>query len=216
LEDRENALSAAPFVTFEGIEGSGKSTQLARLSAHLTARGIAHRVTREPGGTPLADQIRSLLLSPRDEAVFAETELLLYAAARAQHVRGVVLPALAEGLPVLCDRFCDATVAYQGAARGLDAGAVAWLNAFAADEATPTLTLLIDVPVEAGFARVSARGGRPDRLERESARFHERVREGYLELAAREPGRIVVVDGTPSADEVSGAVLAVVSERFSW
>lgn len=206
----------APFVTFEGIEGCGKTTQLARLSGHLTGRGVDHRVTREPGGTPLADQIRSLLLSPRDEVVFPETELLLYAAARAQHVRGVVLPALAEGLPVLCDRFCDSTSAYQGAARGLDPSQIAWLNGYAADEATPTLTLLFDIPVEAGFARVSARGGKADRLESESRRFHERVREGYLELAAREPGRIAVIDGSPAADEVFEAVLAVVSERFHW
>jgi dTMP kinase len=186
------------------------------LSRRLAGRGIDHRVTREPGGTPLADQIRSLLLSPRDEAVFPETELLLYAAARAQHVRGVVLPALADGLPVLCDRFCDATTAYQGSARGLDPARIAWLNAFAADEASPALTLLFDVPVEVGFGRVAARGGKADRLESESRRFHERVREGYLELAAREPGRIAVIDGSPSAGEVFEAVLAVVSERFSW
>jgi dTMP kinase len=209
-------LATAPFVTFEGIEGCGKTTQLARLSRHLTGRGIDHRVTREPGGTPLADQIRSLLLSPRDEAVFPETELLLYAAARAQHVRGVVLPALSEALPVLCDRFCDATIAYQGAARGLDPARIAWLNGFAADEAVPALTLLFDVPVETGFARVAARGGKADRLESESRRFHERVREGYLELAAREPGRIAVVDGSASADEVFASVLAIVSERFGW
>jgi dTMP kinase len=209
-------LGTAPFVTFEGIEGSGKTTQLGMLSRHLAGRGIEHRVTREPGGTPLADQIRSLLLSPREEAVFPETELLLYAAARAQHVRGVVLPALADGLPVLCDRFCDATSAYQGAARGLDPARIAWLNEFAADEAAPALTLLFDVPVEAGFARVSARGGRPDRLENESRRFHERVREGYLALAARDPGRIAVLDGSPAAGEVFAAVLAIVSERFGW
>jgi dTMP kinase len=205
-----------PFITFEGIEGCGKSTQLARLSGHLAGRGIDHRVTREPGGTPLADQVRALLLSPRDEPVFAETELLLYAAARAQHVRGVVLPALAAGVPVLCDRFCDATSAYQGAARGLDPGRITWLNEFAADEAVPTLTLLFDIPVEVGLARVVSRGGAADRLESESLRFHERVREGYLELAAREPGRIVVVDGSATADEVAAKVLETVSGRFGW
>jgi dTMP kinase len=209
-------LADTPFVTFEGIEGSGKSTQLARLSQHLTRRGIVHRTTREPGGTPLADQIRSLLLSPREEEVCSETELLLYAASRAQHVRSVVLPALAGRLPVLCDRFLDATCAYQGAARGLDRAAIDWLNAYAAGEAKPALTLLFDVPVAVGFARVSARGGAPDRLESESHRFHERVREGYLELAAREPGRIVVIDATPSPDRVHDAVLAVVAERFAW
>ncbi len=209
-------MSAAPFVTFEGIEGCGKSTQLARLSQHLTGRGIAHRVTREPGGTPLADQIRALLLSPREETVFPETELLLYAAARAQHVRGVVLPALSTGLPVLCDRFCDATTAYQGSARGLDGGVITWLNDFAAGHAVPTLTLLFDLPVEIGLARVTSRGGVPDRLENESLRFHERVREGYLEAAAREAGRIVVIDGSPSEDEVFAQFLPTVQERFGW
>lgn len=209
-------MTAAPFVTFEGIEGSGKSTQLSMLSRHLSGRGVAHRVTREPGGTPLADEIRALLLSPRGEEVHPETELLLYAAARAQHVRGVVLPALAAGMPVLCDRFTDATRAYQGAARGLDPDAIGWLERFAAGEAAPSLTLLLDVPVDVGFRRVSSRGGRRDRLESESLRFHERVREGYLELAARHPGRIVVLDGTLTPDELFARVLPVVSERFGW
>jgi dTMP kinase len=208
--------TTAPFVTFEGIEGCGKSTQLSMLSARLTGRGIAHRVTREPGGTPLADQLRSILLTPRDEAVFPETELLLYAAARAQHVRGVILPSLLAGVPVLCDRFCDATSAYQGSARGFDPGVVGWLNEFAAGDAVPALTLLFDVPVETGLARVVARGGAPDRLESESLRFHERVREGYLELAAHHPDRIVVIDGTASPEAVAESVRAAAAARFAW
>ena len=110
----------APFVTFEGIEGSGKTTQIRRLSSHLAAKGVLHLVTREPGGTPLSDEIRALVLVPREETVFPEAELLLYEAARAQHVRGLILPALLSGRAVLCDRFCDATTAYQAHARGLD------------------------------------------------------------------------------------------------
>src|SRR3970282_2603431 len=120
---------SAPFLTFEGIEGSGKTTQVRRLSVHLKERGIPHRVTREPGGTKLADEIRSLLLSPREEPVFPETELLLYEAARAQHVRGVILPALSSGQAVLCERFYDATSAYQGVSRRIDVPSVEWLNA---------------------------------------------------------------------------------------
>lgn len=135
----------APFVTFEGIEGSGKTTQLRRLSAHLAAKNIPHVVTREPGGTPLADEIRKLILIPREETVFPETELLLYEAARAQHVRGFILPAIQSGKAVLCDRFCDATTAYQGHSRGIDDSAVEYLNRFAAGALVPDLTLLLDL-----------------------------------------------------------------------
>jgi dTMP kinase len=205
-----------PFVTFEGIEGSGKSTQIACLSRRLSAKGIAHRLTREPGGTPLADEIRALLLSPRSERVFPETELLLYEAARAQHVRAVILPSLAAGEPVLCDRFFDATTAYQGFSRGIDPDRVDWLNRFAAGGATPSLTLLIDVPAEVGLARVAARGGPPDRLESEKRSFHAAVREGYLALQARHPERVVTIDGTLPPAAVFDSVLATVAERFGW
>jgi len=204
----------APFVTFEGVEGSGKTTQLRRLSEDLAAKGVPHTVTREPGGTPLADEIRKLLLSPREEPVFPETELLLYEAARAQHARGFILPALAAGRAVLCDRFCDATAAYQAHARGLPAEAVEWLNGFAAAGLVPDLTLLFDLSPEAGFSRIT---GRPaDRMERESLSFHRAVREGYLRLLERHPDRIVRFDATLPVEEVYRKVRETVASRFGW
>ena len=204
------------FVTFEGIEGSGKTTQIRRLSAHLAARKIPHIVTREPGGTPLSDEIRGLVLAPREETVSPEAELLLYEAARAQHVRGLILPALVSGRAVLCDRFCDATTAYQSHARGLDAGEVERLNRFAAGEVVPALTLLFDLPPEVGFARLKGRGGVKDRLERESLDFHRAVRQGYLLLAGRNPGRIVRIDAGAPEEEVFRSVLLTVAQRFGW
>lgn len=206
----------APFVTFEGIEGSGKTTQLRLLSAHLAGRGIPHVVTREPGGTPLADEIRALLLSPRAEPVFPETELLLYEAARAQHVRAVIRPALARGEAVLCDRFFDATAAYQGSSRGLPGDLIGTLNRFAADGLVPDLTLLLDVPPGEGLSRARARGTEADRLEAESTAFHRAVREGYLRLRESFPDRIVRIDGTLPPEEVFRAVREAVSGRFGW
>ncbi len=207
---------AAPFVTFEGIEGSGKTTQVRLLSEYLTERGIPHRVTREPGGTPLADEIRSLLLSSRAEPVFPETELLLYEAARAQHVRGVILPALSSGQAVLCDRFYDATSAYQGHSRGIEARRVEWLNAFASAGLSPDLTFLLDISPEDGFTRVHGRGMRLDRIEVESLEFHRKVREGYLRLQPAHPARIVRIDGALPAAEVFQRIRTAVSERFGW
>jgi dTMP kinase len=213
---REHRSTTAPFVTFEGIEGSGKTTQIRRLSAHLAAKGVPHLVTREPGGTPLSDEIRALVLVPREETVFPEAELLLYEAARAQHVRGRILPALLSGRTVLCDRFCDATTAYQAHARGLDAEQVERLNRFASGELVPGLTLLFDLPPEDGFARIKGRGGPKDRLERESLDFHRAVRDGYLRLAGREPGRIVRIDAAPPEEEVFRSVLRTVAKRYGW
>jgi dTMP kinase len=207
---------SAPFLTFEGIEGSGKTTQIRRLSEYLKTRGVPHRVTREPGGTPLADEIRSLLLSPRKEAVFPETELLLYEAARAQHVRGVILPSLASGQAVLCDRFFDATTAYQGFSRGIEALRIEWLNGFASGGLTPDLTFLLDVSPEDGFIRVHGRGMLLDRMEVESLEFHRKVREGYLRLQARDPGRILLIDGSLAADDVFRRIRETVSARFGW
>jgi dTMP kinase len=206
----------APFVTFEGIEGSGKTTQLRLLSGYLGDKGIPHMVTREPGGTGLADEIRSILLAPREEAVFPETELLLYEAARAQHVRGVILPALAYGTAVLCDRFFDATTAYQGFSRGIEAARVEWLNGFASGGLSPDLTFLLDVSPEEGFARIRGRGGRPDRIESESVEFHGKVREGYLRLLSRHPGRMLRIDGSLPAGEVFRRIRESVSDRFGW
>jgi dTMP kinase len=206
----------AHFLTFEGIEGSGKTTQLGRLAAHLAAKGVPHLVTREPGGTPLADEIRRLLLSPREERVFPETELLLYEAARAQHVRGVILPAMAMGRAVLCDRFSDATTAYQGHARNLGAEIVERLNGFAAGGLSPDLTLLFDLPPEAGFARIKGRGRAADRIEGESLAFHRAVREGYLRLLESRPSRFVRIDAALPEDEVFLFVRDAVARRFGW
>jgi len=206
----------APFVTFEGIEGSGKTTQIRRLSAYLDRKRIPHRVTREPGGTPLADEIRALLLSPRSEPMFPETELLLYEAARAQHVREVILPARASGTAVLCDRFCDATVAYQGFSRGIDEARIEELNRFASGGLAPDLTFLFDISPEEGILRIEGRGGRKDRIESESLEFHRAVREGYLRLAERFPSRILRLDGTLSEDDLFRQIQASAAERFGW
>jgi dTMP kinase len=206
----------APFVTFEGIEGSGKTTQLGLLSDSLTGKGIPHIVTREPGGTPLSDEIRVLLLSPRQERVFPETELLLYEAARAQHVRTVILPALSSGKAVLSDRFSDATTAYQGFSRGIDTAEIERLNAFASGGLVPDLTLLFDIDPEDGFLRVHRRGRPADRLESETIEFHRKVRKGYLRLQAEHPDRIIRIDGALPADEVFRRVRAETAARFGW
>jgi len=206
----------APFVTFEGIEGSGKTTQIRRLSAYLDRKRIPHLVTREPGGTPLADEIRALLLSPRPEPVFPETELLLYEAARTQHVREVILPARASGTAVLCDRFCDATVAYQGFSRGIDEARIEELNRFASGGLAPDLTFLFDISPEEGILRIEGRGGRKDRIESESLEFHRAVREGYLRLAERFPSRILRLDGTLPEDDLFRQIQASAAERFGW
>ncbi len=213
---REHRSATAPFVTFEGIEGSGKTTQLRRLSAHLAAKKIPHIVTREPGGTPLADEIRKLILIPREETVFPETELLLYEAARAQHARGFILPAISSSRAVLCDRFCDATTAYQGHSRGIDASLVESLNRFAAGGLVPDLTLLFDLPPETGFARIARRGRVADRMERESLDFHRNVREGYLRLLEIHPGRVVRIEAAVPEEEVFRSVLGAVAQRFGW
>jgi dTMP kinase len=202
------------FITFEGIEGSGKSTQIPLLAQRLRDLGRAVVVTREPGGCPLADEIRRLLLHPDQEPMAPAAELLLYLAARAQHMREVILPALEKNSVVLCDRFSDATAAYQGFARGIDPDFIEELNRFATAGRRPDLTLLFDLPAEAGLGRSRQRnrqaGIETDRLERESLDFHRRVREGYLQLAAREPQRFRILDATLPVAEISAAVAAVV------
>ena len=207
---------ATPFITFEGIEGSGKTTQVGLLSEYLAGKGIPHVVTREPGGTPLADEIRNLLLARREERVFPETELLLYEAARAQHVRAFILPSLSSGKAVLSDRFGDATSAYQGFSRGIDAARIEELNDFATGGLTPDLTLLFDISPEDSFPRLYGRGKRADRMESEAIEFHRKVREGYLRLQAADPARIVRIDGALPAGEVFRRVQAEVAARFGW
>ncbi|MCE7032443.1 dTMP kinase [Lysobacter sp. GX 14042] len=196
-------------VTLEGGEGAGKTTVLAALRAMLEAAGERVVCTREPGGTPLAERIRALLLDTGHEPPAATTELLLMFAARAQHVQATIAPALAGGAWVLSDRFTDASHAYQGAARGGDRGLIHLLEQRVVG-ITPGLTLLLDVPVEVGLARARGRGG-VDRIEAEDAAFFERVRAGYLERAVAEPERFRLVDASRPADEVAAEALARLS-----
>lgn len=196
----------ALFITFEGIEGSGKSTQVRRLYEHLAGRNLPALLTREPGGCSIADAIRAILLDPSNQAMTARTELLLYAAARAQHVDQVIRPALAAGTTVLCDRFTDATLAYQGGGRALDRRLIDTLNAIATDGLHPDLTLLLDFPAEEGLQRARQRNQTDNllaegRFELEALDFHRRVRAAYLELASRE-SRFRLIDASGSPDEV--------------
>jgi dTMP kinase len=196
------------FITFEGCEGCGKSTQVRKLENHLKAQGCEVVSTREPGGTSVAESIRSILLDPGNETLSPVTELLLYEAARAQHVRERILPALEAGKIVISDRFFDSTTAYQGAGRGLGAEDVVRLHAIATGGLTPDLTIVIDVPAALGLARATQGGS--DRIEREKIDFHERVRAEFLRLARAEPERIRVVDGTRSIVEVAAAIREIV------
>jgi dTMP kinase len=200
------------FVTFEGIEGVGKSTQIGALSEEFAARGIAHVVTREPGGTPLAETIRDVVLQPREEPLSALPELLLMFAARAVHLGNLIEPHLHAGRAVLCDRFTDATYAYQGAGRGLDEAVIATLETLVQGARRPDLTILLDAPVAVALGRAVSRrsAAAPDRFERERTDFFERVRTAYLRRAAAEPRRFRVVDATRSATEVRLDVLAAV------
>ena len=196
------------FITLEGGEGAGKSTQLQTVAACLTAAGIPFLTTREPGGTPRAEAIRGLLLSPGEaEPMASETELLLMFAARAQHVKQRIEPALAAGTWVLCDRFTDATRAYQGGGRGLDLSQIEALAAWVHGDCWPDLTLLLDVPAAQGLARAEKRSAK-DRIEQEALAFFERVRAHYLALAAAEPTRFRVIDAAPAEAAVTAQVMA--------
>ena len=196
-------------LTLEGGEGVGKSTNLAFVADLLRATGREVVVTREPGGTPLAEALRELLLAPRDEAVAPLAELLTLFAARAQHWQQLIAPALARGAWVLCDRFIDATYAYQGSGRGLSPAAIGTLEQLVLEGRLPGLTLLLDVPVATGLARAAARGA-PDRFEQEQAAFFERVRSGYLARAAADPARIRVIDAGQPLAAVQAALVAQV------
>jgi dTMP kinase len=200
------------FITFEGGEGCGKSTQVARLAARLRALGKTVVTTREPGGTSIGEEIRHVLqYSKAGHAMVPETEVLLFSASRAQHVRELILPALARGEIVICDRFADSTTVYQGVARKLDAKSVARLNEFAIDGCRPHLTLLLDLDVRLGMERSQQRQMTFDRMQEQKLDFYERVRRGYRALAKREPNRIKIVDATPHPDEVENAVWQIVS-----
>ena len=206
------------FITFEGPEGAGKSTQIQRLAAYLTGRGIKVCCTREPGGTPLAEYLRAVIKQYSGKEPVADlTELLLIEAARVQHVRDVIAPELNRGAWVLCDRYSDSTSAYQGGARGMDMQVVRQLNALAMGDCVPNLTFLLDLPVETGFERTGKRvetQGETDRFEQESRAFHERVRQTYLRLAAQDSRRIKVIDAAQSAEMVFQAIVQVVDALF--
>jgi dTMP kinase len=197
------------FITFEGIDGAGKSTALGFVRGLLEARGVEVVATREPGGTPLGEAIRGLLLDPATRAT-ADTEALLVFAARAEHLAEVIRPALARGAWVLCDRFTDATFAYQGGGRGMPLARLAQLRDWVQQGLSPDLTVLVDAPVDVAQGRLRGRGGESDRFERERLEFHERVRQAYLALAQREPARVLTLDAAASRPEVERALSAVV------
>jgi dTMP kinase len=198
-------------VTFEGIEAAGKSTLIAALEQELRTRGEVVLVTKEPGGTPLGDSLRAVFLDPA-LAIDPIAEVMLLNASRAQLVADVIAPALKAKSVVLCDRFFDATVAYQGYGRGLNVEALLEICLVATHRIAPDLTFLIDLPVEVSRARVRARGG-ADRLEREGADFHTRVREGYIALAQRFANRFVILDGTRSPELLAATARDVLAER---
>lgn len=206
----------AYFLVFEGLDGSGKSTLIRGLESELTARGFAFRQTREPGGTPLAEDIRKLLLRTDAEIPVPATELLLYAASRAQHVAGVIQPALRSGQWVLCDRFSASSVSFQSFARGVDRLTVDWLNTFAQQGSAPDLYVLVDVTVDESFRRQAKRQGegqKADRMESEKRDFHEAVRRGYLAQAAETPARWLVLDGTLSPSDLLSQLMSKLQER---
>lgn len=209
--------AAGLFVTLEGIDGSGKTTQVERLCRRLTAAGISHMRTREPGGTPIGDAVRALLLSP-DSEMTALTEVYLYAAARAEHVQRVILPALQAGQVVICDRFIEASIAYQGyglADAGISPQIVKAINEFAVQEARPLRTLIIDVPVAVSRARLEVSGrlqyAGQDRIERRGEAFFERVRAGLRAQWEAEPERIVWLDGCVAAEELEERIWSIMT-----
>jgi dTMP kinase len=209
------------FLTLEGIEGVGKSTQVGLLSKALSANRIEHVVTREPGGTPLAEQIRQLVLKAGGEAVPPAAELLLMFAARAVHLENLIEPNLKAGRWVLCDRFTDATYAYQGAGRGVDGRSIAQLETLVQGARQPDLTILLDLPVGLALARMQERGAAAgegaaaDRFEREKTEFFDRVRRGYLARAAAAPERIIVIDASrPEADVTRLILAAMLSKQW--
>jgi dTMP kinase len=205
------------FLTIEGIEGVGKTTQVARLSKDLTERGIAHVVTREPGGTPLAERIRDVVLNARDEALPPVAELLLMFAARATHLANYIEPNLLAGKWVVCDRFTDATYAYQGGGRGVDPNHIRQLETLVQGARRPDLTVLLDAPVEQAMQRARQRnaGAAADRFESERTEFFERVRHAYRTRAAAEPNRIAVIDAGQSAGRVAAGIIDELKAR-SW
>ncbi len=208
-------------ITLEGIEGAGKTTQIGPIVSHLESCGHTCAVTREPGGTAIGEKIRSILLDPASKAMDPRAELLLYMADRAQHIGQIVGPTLAAGKTVICDRYIDATVAYQGYARQLEVPLIHRLHGMLFSTLTPDITLLLDLPAREGLQRAWARihQGRRDagetRFEEEALAFHERVRDGYLALARQEPHRFHIIDAAKSRDEVTRQILQTLSQVIS-
>ncbi|MBL7684878.1 MAG: dTMP kinase [Deltaproteobacteria bacterium] len=201
-------------ITFEGIEGSGKTTQIHLLHQQFKQKGLDSILTREPGGTPIGQEIRNLLLDRKNEHLASRAELFLYAADRAQHLHEVVLPALEKKQIVLCDRYIDATTAYQAGGRQLEEDLVQQMIQLASQNLKPHLTFLVDCPVEIGLSRAQKRAAdvndRLDRFERLALEFHERVRRRYLQIAQEEPARVKVIDGTQSIDLIQKEILSII------
>lgn len=207
-------MARGRFITLEGGEGAGKSTQLKRLVARLRGRGVEVAATREPGGSPGAEHIRTLVLNGSADRWSPTTETLLMYAARRDHIERVIAPALESGTWVVCDRFADSTRAYQGAAGGADPALITALETYILRDVRPDLTLVFDLPVYVGLARASARPDAEARFESKGVAFHERLRDAFLAIAKGEPERCALVDAQGSVEQVEAAVWAVVSERF--
>lgn len=207
-------MSRGRFISFEGGEGAGKSTQIRRLAERLTASGHEVVLTREPGGSPGAELIRDLVLNGAADRWSPVSETLLMYASRRDHIERVIRPALERGAWVLCDRFADSTRAYQGAGGGTDPGLISALESYILENTRPDLTLVFDLPVEAGLARAMARAGGEMRFESKGQAFHERLRQAFLDIAAAEPHRCVVVDAAQDMDQVEAAVAAAVETRW--
>ena len=202
------------FITLEGGEGAGKSTQIKRLAAALAAKGITAVTTREPGGSPGAEEIRALLVNGAPGRWDALTETLLVYAARADHIKHTIGPALLADKWVICDRFTDSTYAYQGAGRGLARETIRRIDAVVLDDFTPDFTLMLDLDVETGLARAGKRGPAESRFENFGRDFHDRLRQGFLDIAKRYPDRCVVIDAAQDEDAVAAAIWAAVAGRF--
>jgi dTMP kinase len=207
-------IARGRFITLEGGEGAGKSTQAQRLAARLRDRGLEPVLTREPGGSPLAERIRSVILSGAVAPLGPAAEAVMFSAARIDHLEKTIRPALARGAWVICDRFSDSTRAYQGALGNLEPRFLRDLERVTVGATRPDLTLVIDVPAEAGLARARARSSIVDRFEAEGLAFHEALRKAFLDIAAGEPERCAVIDGSGDADAVEAAVSAVVEQRL--
>ena len=206
-------MPSGKFITFEGGDGAGKSTQIKRLAAAIEKTGLTVTVTREPGGSRGAETIRAMLLDP-DAEWDPPTEALLHFAARADHYTTKIAPALKEGAGVLCDRFADSTRAYQGYGLGLDMGAIETLYEIALDDFVPDLTIILDIPVETGVERMIERGADPDRYEKMDTAFHERLRQGFLEIAKQDPDRCAVIDADNDIDTVTARIFDCVETRM--